>query len=253
MRRQDRREQVMKIARQLVSQGGAASLTMTALSEIASVAKPVIYSHFSNSEDVIVALLDEHFEQLTTAVKSRVAGAGTVEQYISWMVDASFDFENTSDLPVQKVTNGFSANERVNEAFLRHEDSFRKDWERLLKQCGVHKDVVEVAAFGLSSMISNSVYSYALKPQQKRAREILKTMLLATIEAFAPDARKAAPMLVMPKEKAGQSRKEEQIDAPRRKESKPGRAVKRKPPAASDPASSAKPVGATRKAARKGA
>jgi AcrR family transcriptional regulator len=189
MRRADRHEQLLKIACQLVAQEGISALTMTALSELAAVAKPVVYSHFDNAEHVAIELLDQHFTQLIEAVSARVAGAQTLEDYVSWMVDGAFDFENTSDTPVRKITNGFSGDDAVNRAFLRHELVFRTHWQAFLSHSGVPEDAVEVAAYAMSNMISNTVYTYALKPQQRKARETLKTMLLASIEALAPGAR----------------------------------------------------------------
>jgi len=190
MRRADRYQQLMKIARQLVAQEGGDALTMTALSELAGVAKPVVYSHFSNSSDVIVELLDSHFEQLVEAVNAQIANAETLEDYVSRMVDASFDFENVSDLPIRKITNGFSADERVNTAYLRHEEEFVRHWHSLLRACGADSKQVDLAAYAISTMISNTVYTYSLKPRQRAARQTTKELLLAMIEAIAPDARR---------------------------------------------------------------
>ncbi len=189
MRRADRYQQLMKIARQLVAQEGGDALTMTALSELAGVAKPVVYSHFANSSDVIIALLDAHFEQLTQSVNNKIRDAETLEDYVSRLVDASFDFENASDLPIRKITNGFSADTRINAAYLLHEDQFVTDWTQVLLACGANPKEVELAAYALSTMISNTVYTYALKPRQRLARDTTKTLLISVIEAVAPEAR----------------------------------------------------------------
>ncbi len=189
MRRADRYQQLMQIARQLVAQQGGDALTMTALSELADVAKPVVYSHFGNSSEVIIELLDTHFEQLTRSVNEKVRDAETLEDYVSRLVDASFDFENASDLPIRKITNGFSADQLVNEAYLRHEDEFVSHWAQLLRACGANRSEVGLAAYAISSMVSNTVYTYALKPRQKNSRETVKKLLLRLIEAVAADAR----------------------------------------------------------------
>ncbi len=190
MRRADRYQQLMRIARQLVAQEGGDALTMTALAELAGVAKPVVYSHFGNSSDVIIELLDSHFEQLTQSVNEKVKDAETLNDYVSWLVDASFDFENASDLPIRKITNGFSSDQRVNDAYLRHEDEFVSHWSLLLRACGASQNEVDLAAYAISTMISNTVYTYALKPRQKLARETTKKLLISLIESVAPDARK---------------------------------------------------------------
>lgn len=161
---------------------------MTALSELAGVAKPVVYSHFSNSSDVIVELLNTHFQQLVAAVNVQVQKADTLEEYVSAMVDASFDFENASDLPIRKITNGFSADERVNEAYLRHEEEFIRHWELLLRACGTDSKEVGLAAYAILTMMANTTYTFSLKPRQRLARETTKKLILAMIAAVAPDA-----------------------------------------------------------------
>jgi AcrR family transcriptional regulator len=189
MTRALRRQQLLKIARQLVADEGMGALTMMALSERARVAKPVIYSHFSNRSAVAIALLDEHFDALSHFVRQHLVGAKTLEDYLSRMVDAAFEFEGPSETPVRKITNGFSAGDEVNQAFLRYEEAFRKHWEQVLELFGVNRELVSVAAYGLASMMDNAVYTYSISPQQKVARNTLKAMLLAAVGALAP-ARK---------------------------------------------------------------
>lgn len=186
MTRADRRRQLLKIARQLVAKEGMGALTMMALSERAKVAKPVVYSHFANRAEVAIALLDEHFEVLGRYVREHVTGATTLEQYFSRLVDAAFDFEGPSDMPVRKITNGFTAGDEVNEAFLRHEEAFRQNWEELLEVFGVRRESIAVAAFALQGMMDNTVYTFAITPQHKVARKALKAMLLAAVGSLAP-------------------------------------------------------------------
>jgi len=190
MARSSRRKQLLQIARQLVAKEGIGALTMMALSERAKVAKPVVYSHFADRAAVAIALLDEHFEASSRFVRERLAGASTIEEYFSRLVDASFEFESTSDMPVRKITNGFSAGDQINQAFLRHEEAFRTHWEQLLELFGVHRDTIEVAAYALSAMTDQTVLTFAITPQQKTARETLKAMLLAALHALAPDAKR---------------------------------------------------------------
>jgi AcrR family transcriptional regulator len=186
MARADRRQQLLQIARQLVAKEGMGALTMMALSERAKVAKPVVYSHFPNRAAVAIALLDEHFEAVVTHVRTRLADASTLEDYFSRLVDASFEFESPSETPVRNITNGFSAGDEVNQAFLRHEEAFRKHWEQLLEQFGVRRAAVPVVAYALSIMMDNTVYTFAILPQRKVARETLKAMLLAALNAVVP-------------------------------------------------------------------
>ena len=69
----------------------------------------VLMVGFANREAVAIALLDEHFRAVIQYVRKRLAGATTLEEYFSRLVDSSFEFEGLSDTPVRKITNGFSA------------------------------------------------------------------------------------------------------------------------------------------------
>ena len=186
--RAKRHEQLLEIARQLVAEGGPKALTMTALSELAEVGKPVIYSHFSNSAEVIIELLDLHFKKLTESVEKRLTNARTLTEYISCLVDGSFETESRSNLPVHRITNGFSSNEMINAAFLKYEDEFQKNWEDLLKHCGVSPDEAEVGGQCISGMVRNTIYSYALDPRRDIARDVLKKSLLGVIRSLSPSA-----------------------------------------------------------------
>jgi AcrR family transcriptional regulator len=187
MVRAERRDQLLKIARELVAKEGIGALTMMALSERAKVAKPVVYSHFPNREAVAVALLDEHFARHKRLVLQSIADATTFGEYFSRLVDAAFEFEAASETPVRQITNGFSAGDAVNQAFLRHEENFRKEWEQLLRVLGVRPEVVEVAAYALWGMMDNTVYTFAITRQLKVAQETLKALLLAAVGAVVPD------------------------------------------------------------------
>jgi AcrR family transcriptional regulator len=189
MARASRREQLLQIARQLVAKEGVSALTMMALSEKANVAKPVVYSHFADRAAVAIALLDDHYESIGRFVRERVGGATTLEDYFSRLVDASFEFESTTDTPVRKITNGFSAGDRINQAFLSHEINFRRHWEQLLEAFGARREKIAVAAHALSAMMDYTVLTYAIAPQQKIARETLKQMLLAALRALLPDQK----------------------------------------------------------------
>src|SRR5262245_59415948 len=59
-----RREQLLQPAERLVLEGGVAALTMERLSEEASIAKTVPYSHFPNASAVLLAVLERHWEAL---------------------------------------------------------------------------------------------------------------------------------------------------------------------------------------------
>jgi len=186
MTRAHRRAQLLQVARKIVASEGGGALSMTALAESADVGKPVVYSHFKNRQEVAVALLDEHYDGMRLFVRNATEGAATVDEYISQMLEAAFDYERTSDTPVRKITNGFSADPEINEAFLRYGRLFRTYWSDLLRQQGVPTAVAEILAHGYASMINDITVEYSIVPRkQKMACDTLKKVLLASIEKLS--------------------------------------------------------------------
>lgn len=65
MRKDERREQLLKVAWSVIDVGGAASLTLGRLAERAGVTKPVVYDHFASRSALLIALYRE-FDALQT-------------------------------------------------------------------------------------------------------------------------------------------------------------------------------------------
>ncbi len=194
MTRARRRAQLLQVARRIVANEGGGALSMTALAEAAEVGKPVVYSHFKNRQEVAVALLDEHYEGMRLFVRNATEGAATVDEYISQMLEAAFNYERTSDTPIRKITNGFSADPEINDAFLRYGRLFRAYWSDLLRQQGVPTAVAEILAHGYASMINDITVEYSIVPRkQKLACDTLKKVLLASIEKLSTAPTPARP------------------------------------------------------------
>jgi AcrR family transcriptional regulator len=186
MTRAGRREQLLEVARSIVAHGGVGALTMSALCERAGVARPVVYSHFANRNQVAIALLNEHFQSMENFVRERVAEARTLREYLSLVIEGSIDFEMQSTTRVRNITNGFSAEDEVNEAFRRHWTEYRRQLRVLLQMQGIGADVGEVAARGLMGMLNELVIGYAELRPGKKTRETIKTMVIEAIEALIP-------------------------------------------------------------------
>ena len=79
MLRPQRREQLLAAATGIVRISGIEALTMAALAEQAGVSKPVVYEHFSNSEEV-----GHFFPQLTSQVVSALDKASFIDTAIDF-------------------------------------------------------------------------------------------------------------------------------------------------------------------------
>ncbi len=186
MPRAERRKQLLAAARKIVANGGVTALTMTALSEATGVSKPVVYEHFDNWETVAIALLDDYFEAAVEAVDTAARGAPTLGEYLQLAVDAEFDFQSVHQLSPWGITNGYSASERLNQAYRNLQKITLETFEDLLVQQGVKQDVAKPAGFVLAGMLNNAVYEFANRPDNQVVRETVKTMMNGALAAILP-------------------------------------------------------------------
>ncbi len=67
--RQARREQIIRVARQIAELEGWPSVTVRRLSEEISYSQPVLYAHFENREGILTAVAIEGFQEIGVALE----------------------------------------------------------------------------------------------------------------------------------------------------------------------------------------
>lgn len=193
MQRPQRRAHLLAVATRLVREHGIEALTMAALAEHAGVSKPVVYEHFANSEEVSLALLNEYFINIVKIVEERTQAAETLEEYVSLVIDAEFDFHADGALSLRSITNGHTSShatgDRLNAAYLKIREQANGTFQELLEQQGISRELAAVSGYVLSEMLNSTVPEYAADDPQNLAREALKVMMLATIHAICPESR----------------------------------------------------------------
>lgn len=191
MVRADRREQLLAVAAEIIAADGLAALTMANLSERANIAKPVVYTHFANRNQVAIALLENHANALRVYFEKRLPNIATLSDYIVAVVETSFEFESASTFPIRKITNGFSADDEVNRAFLRESAQMRDRWRHLLEMLHVPPDQAMIAATIMHDMVRTAIYHFANKAQltvvsRKVAKDTLVQLLMGCLRSVAP-------------------------------------------------------------------
>jgi AcrR family transcriptional regulator len=192
MRREERRKQLLEVARDIIDSEGLGALTMARLAERANIAKPVVYTHFADRNAVAIALLDKHAKAIRAFFEARISKATTLGGYVASVVDASFAFETVSDVPVRKITNGFVAGDEVNQVFLTDEIEFREHWQRLFSLLAVPKDRAEILAPIFIGMVGSAVVAFANAEQEDLAKDTLTTLLLNALNEFRPGHQSSA-------------------------------------------------------------
>jgi AcrR family transcriptional regulator len=89
--KEDRREQLLDAAADLVVERGVGALTMEGLAERAGVSKALPYQHFDNSSAVLIALYEREIGLLGRRVYDAVDGMADPEARVAAAIHAYFD------------------------------------------------------------------------------------------------------------------------------------------------------------------
>ncbi|HEY3949906.1 TetR/AcrR family transcriptional regulator [Phenylobacterium sp.] len=94
MRHPDRARQLLDVVEALALKEGLASVTMQRIADLAGVAKPVVYRHFANASEALLAVLERRWAEIDADLDAifRTAGPGFeaevarhVEHYLTGM------------------------------------------------------------------------------------------------------------------------------------------------------------------------
>jgi AcrR family transcriptional regulator len=87
--RAERREGLIDAARALVASGDVADLTMDSVAEEAGVSRPLVYKHFANVDEILVAVYRREAELLHQELAAEVEAAPTLEAMFAALVRGS--------------------------------------------------------------------------------------------------------------------------------------------------------------------
>jgi AcrR family transcriptional regulator len=87
-----RRTQLLGAAREVFAAQGYHAAAMDEIAERAGVSKPVLYQHFPGKRDLYLAVLDEHSQQLVTAIREALISTTDNKQRVAATLAAYFSF-----------------------------------------------------------------------------------------------------------------------------------------------------------------
>jgi AcrR family transcriptional regulator len=183
----ERRTQLLRVAHDIIVEGGIGALTMSGLAERSGASKPVVYEHFENSEAVAIALLDGFYRGIVAISVERIRDPQTIFEYFDIVCDCMFDYYRQEGPLVRSITNGFASASEVNAYYLEQQARSLGVYRTLLLQQGIAPKVAGFAAYTLSEMISHAVMEFA-KTADPVHRDTLKRMVRGVVQSLAPGA-----------------------------------------------------------------
>lgn len=118
MTAKERREQLLRVARQLFAEKGFEGTSVEEISARAQVSKPVVYEHFGGKEGIYAVVVDREVEGLTAALTGALAAGGHPKVLLERTTLALLTYIESSedgfrilvrDSPVAQATGTFSS------------------------------------------------------------------------------------------------------------------------------------------------
>lgn len=187
--RRERYRQLLEAARAVVAREGSQGLTISALTKQAGVSRPVVYEHFDNSEAILIALIEDYFQDIVAFVDERTKDAQTLDQYLKQAIAAEFDYHREGTPLLRSLTNGHATGKALNDAFLTLRQRTIDTFVELLAQQGASREVARVGGYALAELIPSVVFQFAADPDRSGAQDTLTAMVLASIHALVPESR----------------------------------------------------------------
>src|SRR5438045_7228424 len=87
-----RRVQLLEVARERFADQGFHATSMDEIAERAGVSKPVLYQHFPSKRDLYLALLEQHTDEVVAATREALASTPDNKQRVAATIEAFYAF-----------------------------------------------------------------------------------------------------------------------------------------------------------------
>ena len=87
--RVERKQQIMNVALEVIADNGFANASISRIAKEAGISKGLLYNYFESKEDLVISIMLEGFNQLTTAFDPNHDGVLTEEE-LHFFIDQSF-------------------------------------------------------------------------------------------------------------------------------------------------------------------
>lgn len=170
--RSARRKQLLEVANKIVMNDGIKGLTMEYLAESAKISKPVVYSHFRNRSDLLVALLQNYWDENDRLAPAIPQKGQSYENYLRESVRNHFDVVLNGTGAVRHILHTVIEDPVIEQLRKEREQKLIKQWAQLIPE---HFPISSEDAKHLAILYRGALEaatSYLVRfPQKRRALE----------------------------------------------------------------------------------
>jgi len=156
------------VANKIVASDGIRGLTMERLSESAKISKPVVYSHFKNRSDLLVALLQHYWDENDRLVSTSLRDGQTYESHLKESIKQHFDVVLNGSGAVRHILHTVIEDPVIEQLRMKREQDLIRRWT---KQTLAHFSVSPEEAEHLAILYRGALEaatSYVVRYPKKR-------------------------------------------------------------------------------------
>ena len=128
MSREQRREQLLQVAYEIIRAEGTDALTLARVAEQAGVSKPIAYEHFGTRSGLLIALYRDYDERQTLAMRAAIEAAGKTAPDVASILSAAYvDCAVSSGPECGAITAALSGSEEMEELLQGCRESFLEE------------------------------------------------------------------------------------------------------------------------------
>jgi AcrR family transcriptional regulator len=175
--RTERREYFIDVVGSLVAEEGLAAVTMERVAALAELSKPVLYSHFRDRGDLLIALMERCWRQLDSAVRVRLKAATSVEESLTALVTGYFEELQQQGPVLQLMLTSGRHEPAVEAAWRRRHRAAEREWSDFYqRRLGLPVAVADPAAAILRAAMQGAAAHWIDNPGARR-EDVVETCL----------------------------------------------------------------------------
>ncbi|MDO5699673.1 MAG: TetR/AcrR family transcriptional regulator [Dermatophilus congolensis] len=191
MPRSQRREQLLRHARDVFVESGYHSASMDDIAERAGVSKPVLYQHFPGKLELYLDLLDEAIAQVRALVVQALEQPLQGDDLVRATVDAYFGFVSADGGAFRLVFESDLTNEpeSTNRVRALHMECAKAIADKLREFTELSEQESQLAAIGIVGMAQVSArawFTVGTQPKEK-AVDVITALAWRGLRGFIPD------------------------------------------------------------------
>ena len=186
--KEERRQQLLQVARSIIRTQGVEALTLGYLAEQAGITKPIAYRHFIDREGLLIAIYQE-FDDKQTAELNRylAAEAKTLQQTIHIFCDAYLSCFISTGPEVGLVIAALSGSDILQNYFQQCQQKFTEIFKQsihpFIQLDGKEGEAIVIAIMGLIETVSTAASKNQI--DALTAQQVMENSLLVILQDYS--------------------------------------------------------------------